>query len=103
MKDHTTNPDIRKTLRDLLIRGLGAIGSKIFREDDRRAHDHGWQITPRHGGLSRSYRDPRFDYLTPCTSCNGQGCNPHGVTCSDCHGTGRISLAPAAVPQPGRG
>lgn len=103
MKDPTTNPVIRKTPRDLLLRGLSAIGSKIFRADDCRAHDHGWQITPRHGGLSRSYRDPRFDYLVACTACNGHGSNPSGVTCSGCNGTGRIVLDPADVSRPGRG
>jgi hypothetical protein len=103
MKDHTTNPYVRKTLSDLLVRALSAIGSKIFREDDRRACDHGWQITPRHGGISRSYRDPRFDGLTTCEACNGRGCSPYGVTCSDCHGTGRIVLGPAVVSQAERG
>lgn len=103
MKDHTTNPGVRKTLSDLLIRGLSAIGSKIFREDDYRTRDHGWQITLRHGGLSRSYRDPRFDYLIACMACNGHGCNTRGVTCSDCYGAGRVILDPAAVSQAGRG
>jgi DnaJ-class molecular chaperone len=99
MKDHTTNPGVRKTLSDLLKRWLSTIGRRIFREDDYRARHHGWQITLRHGGLSRSYRDPRFDYLTVCATCNGHGFNSHGVTCSDCHGTGRIVLTPAAVSQ----
>jgi len=103
MKDHTTSPDVRKTFPDLLLRGLSAIGSKIFREDDYWARDHGWQIIPRHGGLSRSYRDPRFDFLVTCMACNGRGCNPRGVTCSDCHGAGRIVLDPAAVSEAGRG
>jgi hypothetical protein len=103
MKDHTTNPVIRKILRDLLLRRLGAIGSKIFREDDRRARDRGWQIIPRHGGLGRTYRDPRFDHLVGCAACNGNGCDPDGITCSGCHGTGRITLGPAAVSQLGRG
>jgi hypothetical protein len=103
MKDHTTNPDIHATVRDLLLRVLSALGGKIFREDDRRARDHGWQIIPRHGGLSRGYRDPRFDRLTACTVCNGRGCNSDGVACSDCRGTGRIILDPAAVSRPGQG
>jgi len=103
MKDHTTNPDNRKTLRDLLLRALSAIGSKIFEEDDRRARDRGWEILPRHSGLSRNYRDPRFDYLTACAACNGRGRQPDGTACSDCDRTGRIVLNPTAVSQPGRG
>jgi len=103
MKDHTTNPHVRKTLSDLLLRTLSAIGSKIFEEDDRRARERGWQILPRHSGLSRTYRDPRFDYLTACAACNGRGHRPHGTACSDCDGTGRIVLHPTAFSQPGRG
>jgi hypothetical protein len=99
MKDHTTDPVVRKTLRDLLQRGLSAIGSKIFRTDDCRARDRGWQIIPRRSGLSRRYRDPRFDCLISCTACTGRGCNPDGATCSDCHGTGRLVLDPVAVSQ----
>jgi hypothetical protein len=103
MKDHTTNTGVRKTLRDLLLCALSAIGGKTFREEDRWARDHGWQTIPRHGGLSRTYRDPRFDYLTACTACSGRGCDPRGVVCSDCDGTGRVILNPAAVSRPGRG
>ena len=47
------------------IRWLGmvieAVGNLVFGADDRFAAQHGWQITARHGGLGRSYRDPRFD------------------------------------------
>jgi hypothetical protein len=77
----------------LLQRGTSAIGRKIFRSSDRQAHQHGWQVIPRHGGLSRTYRDPRFDYLAACMTCNGRGQNPRGITCSDCQGTGRVSVA----------
>jgi hypothetical protein len=100
MLDHTTNPNVRKTPRDLLLRILSAIGSKIFRTDHCRAHDRGWQITPRHGGLSRTYRDPRFDYLTPCPACGGRGYKPERTTCSGCHGSGRFVLDRADTTQP---
>ncbi len=102
MKDVTTNPFARKTRGGLLLRWTRAIGSKIFRAGDRRARDQGWQVIPRHGGLSRRYRDPRFDNLAACTACNGRGCNPRGVTCPDCGGTGRIVLDRTAVSRPGR-
>jgi hypothetical protein len=103
MKDHTTNSSNRKTPGDLLLRVLSTIGSKIFEENDRRARDQGWQIVQRRRGLGRSYRDPRFDYLIACTACNGRGCNPRGIACSDCGGAGRIILTPTAVSQLGRG
>jgi hypothetical protein len=103
MKDDTTNPVLRETLRDLLIRGLSLVGSKIFLADDRRACERGWQVLPRHGGLSRTYRDPRFDYLTRCAACSGRGRDLAGVTCLACDGAGRIVLDPAEAAEPGRG
>jgi DnaJ-class molecular chaperone len=103
MSDHTTNPNVRKTPCDLLLHVFGAIGAKIFREDDRRARDQGWQVTPRHSGLGRIYRDPRFDYLIPCSACSGRGYNPDHITCSGCHGTGRLVLDRAHTTQPRRG
>jgi hypothetical protein len=64
MLDHTTNPNVRKTPLDLVIRLLRTLGGKIFQADDRYARDRGWQITSSRSGLSRTYRDPRFDSLT---------------------------------------
>ena len=101
MQDHTTNPVVRKILGDLLIRGLSLIGGKIFRADDRRARDRGWQTISRHGGLSRTYRDPRFDYLIPCAACNGRGRDLGGLTCPVCDGAGRIVVNPAEASEPG--
>jgi hypothetical protein len=103
MLDDTTNPNLRKTPRDLLLRMLSAIGSKIFRTDDSRARDRGLQIIPRHGGLSRTYRDSRFDYLIPCPACNGRGFNPDRTTCSGCDGSGRLVLDRADATQLRRG
>jgi hypothetical protein len=102
MLDHTTNPNLRKTLRDLLLRVLSTIGIKIFRTDDYRAHKRGWQIIPRHGGLSRTYRDPRFDCLIPCRACNGRGYNPDHAICSRCGGSGRLVLDRANTTLPRR-
>jgi hypothetical protein len=86
-----------KGLRGLLQRGTSAIGRKIFRSSDCQAHQRGWQIIPRHGGFSRTYRDPRFGYLAACMTCNGRGRNPHGINCTDCQGTGRVSIAPDVI------
>jgi hypothetical protein len=102
MKDDTTDPNVRATVTDLVLRGLSAIGNKMFRADDCRARNQGWQIIPRHGGLSRSYRDPRFDCLLVCTACDGRGCHPCDTPCSTCHGAGRI-IDSAAVSRRGRG
>jgi hypothetical protein len=37
---------------------------RLFRHQDALASQHGWTIESRHGGLSRQYRDPRFDSLS---------------------------------------
>jgi RecJ-like exonuclease len=103
MQDHTTNPNLRKSPRNLLLRMLSAIGSKIFRTDDCRARERGWQVTPRYGGLSRTYRDPRFNSLTPCPACDGRGYNPDLTTCSRCAGSGRLVLDGSNTTQPRRG
>jgi hypothetical protein len=103
MLDHTTNPNLRKTLRDLLLRAFRAIGSKIFRTDDRRARQRGWQIIPHHGGLSRTYRDPRFDNLSLCPICRGGGDNLCRTTCPGCCGSDSLVLGRVGATQPIRG
>ena len=103
MQDHTTNSVGGKTHRDLRLRALRAIGSKIFAAEDLQACDLGWEITRSRCGLRRSYRDPRFNYLTACTACDGKGCDSSGVTCIDCDGAGRIKLDATDSSQPGEG
>lgn len=106
MSDRTTHSDHCKIYSFFLSRlksRLSAITQQVFAVPDTHARRHGWQVTVTRGGFGRRYRDPRFDYLAPCAACNGRGCNPHGTTCSACHGTGRIVLDPAAVSQPRRG
>jgi hypothetical protein len=39
------------------------ITDRIFAEPDEQARRHGWSIEIRYGGMSRRYRDPRFDSL----------------------------------------
>jgi hypothetical protein len=36
------------------------IGERLFMRCDEEANWRGWEITTLHGGLGRSYRDPRF-------------------------------------------
>ena len=75
-----------------LIRLIEAAGDRLFRSDDQWAKDHDWQITKRHRGLSRSYRDPRFDTLYPCFQCGGSG-RTDRERCAECEGTGRVTWA----------
>jgi hypothetical protein len=65
-------------------------GTRLFARDDLFAIEHGWQITKRHGGLGRRYRDPRFDALRPCPECNGHGL-AYGEPCV----TGRATREPS--------
>jgi hypothetical protein len=37
------------------------IGTRLFLEADEEAYWRGWQVTASRSGLSRTYRDPRFD------------------------------------------
>jgi hypothetical protein len=73
----------------LLIR---AAGDRLFRADDERARQHGWQVTVRRGGLARTYRDPRFDCFRSCPACHGSGSGPAEKSCDHCGGTGRITV-----------
>ena len=75
MLDHTTYPIVRKP-RDLLLCAFSAIGGTVFLAGDCHALEHGWQISPRHGGLSRTYRDPRFGSLISCPAGHGRGLKP---------------------------
>ncbi len=74
-----------------LAERLQAAGNRLFAEDDRKAREHGWEITCRHGGLARRYRDPRFDTLTTCRWCHGTG-RTGEQACPACRGTGRLRL-----------
>jgi hypothetical protein len=103
MPHRTTHSDHCKIFLLWLKSRLSAITQQVFAVPDAHARRHGWQVAVTHGGFGRRYRDPRFDYLAPCTACNGRGYHPYGTTCSACHGTGRIVLDSVAVSQPRRG
>jgi hypothetical protein len=66
------------------------IGARLFAADDSSAAGHGWQVL-NGGGLSRRYRDPRFDSLRACGRCAGRGTLAERP-CATCTGTGRITL-----------
>jgi hypothetical protein len=85
-----------------LAERLRAATGRLFAADDRKAREHGWQIGCRHGGLSRRYRDPRFDTLTTCPWCHGSG-RAGDQPCPACHGTGRLCRGQVRVPEGGDG
>lgn len=70
---------------------IRSAGRRLFLADDARAIASGWQITHGRWGLSRTYRDPRFDMLASCAVCGGEG-KTADRPCTRCAGTGRITL-----------
>lgn len=85
------SPDQNRLIGWLVAR-MRSAGARIFMADDARAAMHGWQTTQGKLGLSRTYRDPRFDSLAPCNQCHGSG-KAEDQSCTRCSGTGRITLA----------
>ena len=81
---------------------IRALGERLFRDDDFRARRYGWDIEIRHGGLSRVYRDPRFDQLARCPDCSGAG-NCESGPCRRCSATGRIVLGQHVLSRQGGG
>jgi hypothetical protein len=79
----------------VLLSWLAAIprrlGDRLFVTNDTEAYWRSWQITKTHGGLARTYRDPRFDMLAECQKCHGAGVTAD-LPCVPCLGTGRITL-----------
>jgi hypothetical protein len=78
-------------------------GDRLFREQDANARHHGWDVQVRHGGLSRTYRDPRFDRLQACPECRGAGTGEQDRVCDRCGGTGRITVGEPLILDAGRG
>ena len=66
-------------------------GDRWFARNDTEAYWWGWQITKARGGLTRRYRDTRFDTLAACARCAGAGAWAD-MRCGPCLGTGRITL-----------
>ena len=92
-------PPSHHRLMTWLADKLRSAGNRIFLADDARAVASGWQITQGKLGLSRTYRDPRFDALAACDQCYGSGKN-RDQRCARCSGTGRITLAVREVSLP---
>jgi hypothetical protein len=87
--------DVRSgpALRASRITGLpGWACDLIFAANDREARWRGWDTQRRHAGLSRCYRDPRFDTLIRCSRCHGLGTTTARSSCAHCSGIGRIAL-----------
>jgi hypothetical protein len=77
------------------------LGDRLFATQDEQAHTYGWQVFPTKAGLGRRYRDPRFDSLMECATCQGIGGQPDAL-CGDCFGLGRITLQQPNEGRPSR-
>jgi hypothetical protein len=85
-----------------MARLLDTMGQRLFASADARARQRGWKVTYGNGGLSRRYRDPRFDTLAGCPSCGGTG-DVDEVPCPPCSGTGRTIVRRALLVPGGAG
>lgn len=86
-----------------LALAIRAAGDRLFRDEDARARQRGWQITASRGGLARTYRDPRFGSLRSCPACRGTGNGQDDQACDHCRGMGRTTAVPPLAPEAGRG
>ena len=59
----TAGPAMWKRIRGSLVARIRAFSDRFFRDLDEQARQHGWNMQTGPYGLSRSYRDPRFDAL----------------------------------------
>jgi hypothetical protein len=68
------------------------VGERLFAEPDADARSRGWEVSPRWGGLSRTYRDPRFNLRIPCSQCGGAVAIFPGGICTECEARARLLL-----------
>jgi hypothetical protein len=95
--DATTRVDHQRPPR-WLDRHLHRLGEALFAGADDHAVQHGWDITVRQRGLSRTYRDPRSELLVVCPICDGAGADDfHAPACPTCRGRGRVLPAAHAA------
>ena len=70
---------------------------RIFAAEDAAARARGWQISRPLRGFGRVYRDPRWDLISACEVCNGDGGTVAGP-CLSCGGHGTIRQNRAIAP-----
>lgn len=62
---------------------------RIFAAEDAAARARGWQISRPPSGFGRVYRDPRWDLISACDVCDGEG-GTAVEPCLSCEGHGTI-------------
>lgn len=77
----------RSPVRRLMVTLLDILDDWAFAKLDAQARVQGWQVR-RPAPLIRVYRNPRFDTLSACGACVGEGVTSRGP-CLSCLGSGR--------------
>lgn len=88
------NMNERRTIglfRQLIPRLIRRWEDKLFAADDEAARRRGWQVSRRPNGHGRRYRDPRWDLVSACLSCEGTGA-AGARPCDACDGRGTVRL-----------
>lgn len=70
---------------------------RIFAGEDAAARHRGWQVSRRSTGFGRIYRDPRWDLISECESCGGDGVSAV-EPCPSCAGRGTVRHDPSDAP-----
>lgn len=73
-----------------LGRLVEALEQRIFRETDLDAIARGWQVR-RGRPFTRTYRDPRWDSISVCPTCQGSG-SIGSTLCPRCDGNCTIHI-----------
>lgn len=79
-------------LRRLIIRWE----SRIFAAEDAAARHRGWQISRPPKGFGRAYRDPRWDFISECELCDGDG-GSAVAPCRSCEARGTVRHSPTGA------
>ena len=67
-----------------VARKLDALDHVAYRTPDLDATARGWEVR-RHKRFHRTYRDPRWDLIAVCPTCQGSG-SVGTAACSECGG-----------------
>ncbi|MCA1603038.1 MAG: hypothetical protein LC776_15855 [Acidobacteria bacterium] len=70
---------------------------RLFAAEDAAARRRGWHISRLPTGVGRVYRDPRWDSITACEQCGGDGGSATD-SCRSCGGRGTVRHSPTDAP-----
>jgi len=93
MLTNSSEGSIRRALRQLINRWE----DWLFAADDAAAKNRGWQVCRPPSRFARAYRDPRWDLISACEACGGDGGSAI-QPCEACQGRGTIRLDRADFP-----